>query len=222
MLHVHATFLLVISLVASSLIAQEAPTSKAIPVASDLNSSSSTRSAALTNTASTDATSTNKNDVEKNAITDPAAEPSSSVVPTDPSMIPPPESTNIETKESLPNDPSGLPSDSSEEKKAPVASTESIEKKKEQIKVRYYEVRTQAEKEEAIIALRLKADKAASDEEKRQNLRAYYELLFQRMKQIDPSISERCDTMQAAYLRHLEQICIEPTIPLNDAPQQSY
>jgi hypothetical protein len=35
------------------------------------------------------------------------------------------------------------------------------------------------------------------------------------MKKIDPSISDWIDTMHAAYLRRLEQVRVEPTIPLN-------
>lgn len=147
-------------------------------------------------------------------------EPSSSIVPTDPSMVPPAESTPTtnDLKESLPSDPNVAPSFQQNEEVAPISSTESIEKKKEEIKIRYYEVRTQVEKDNSVAALRLKADKAVTDEEKRQTLHSYYELLFQKMKKIDPSISERCDLMKAAYLRHLEQICVQPTVPLNLAP----
>lgn len=164
------------------------------------------------------ATNSEKSDNGTNAAPEVSPDALSPVTPTDPSMIPPSESTNVEANQPLPNDPNVMPLTSPEEARIPVNSTESIEKKKEQIKLRYYEVRTQVEKETEVVALRLKADKAASDEEKRQDLRAYYDLLFQRMKKIDSSISDRCDLMQAAYLRHLEQVSIEPTIPLNPPP----
>ena len=205
-------FLWMISLPAISLAAEEI-------VASSPASALSNASTNLSLT--TDATSTNNESITNNEKTDTNAtvETATSAVPVDPSVMPPSDpSSNTDTNESVPNDPNALPSTSPDEAVVPMNSTESIEKKKEQIKVRYYQVRTQVEKEEAVISLRFKADKAASDEEKRQALRAYYDLLFQRMRKIDPSLSDRCDTMQAAYLRHLEQVCIEPSIPLNPPP----
>lgn len=143
-----------------------------------------------------------------------SAEPSATVAPTDPSMIPP------SNEQSVPDDPSATSSPASQEEETsiPVNSTESIEKKKEQIKVRYYQIRTQVEKNEAVIALRSKADAATNSEEKRQLMRAYYELLFEKMRKVDPSIADRCDVMEAAYLRRLEQVCIEPSVPLNPVP----
>ena len=169
-------------------------------------------------------------DEKTNAVTTTSAttseEPSSGVVPTDPSMIPPPENTppanGSESLTPLPVDPNAAGSTATgtpdEEGASPVNNTESVEKKKHELKVRYTEVRTQVEKEEAVAALRLKADQASTDEGKRQALRAYYELLFKRMKQVDVSLSQRCELMQGAYLRRLEQEKIEPTIPLHPAP----
>ncbi len=137
------------------------------------------------------------------------------IVPTDPSMIPPSVSTESSTNTPLPMDPNGGGmSETSTEEVSPVNNTESVEKKKHEIKVRYNAVRTQVEKEEAVIALRQAADKATTTEGQRQTLKAYYELLFKRMKQVDPSLTERCDVMQGAYLRRLEQTTLEPTIPL--------
>ena len=142
-----------------------------------------------------------------------SSETSSSLIPTDPSMVPPPASevndgvSNVSASTSselelLTNSPSPMPS------------TQSIEKKKHEIKIRYYEVRTCVEKEADVFALKEKADRATTDEEKRQALRAYYKLLFAKMKKTDPSIADRCDLMEKAYLRHLEQITLQPTIPL--------
>ena len=101
------------------------------------------------------------------------------------------------------------------EEVSPVNNTESIEKKKHELKVRYNEVRTQVEKEESVATLRQAVDKAATPEAVRQASKVYYEFLFKRMKQVDPSLSERCDLMQGAYLRRLQQMGIEPTIPLH-------
>ncbi|MBM3856879.1 MAG: hypothetical protein FJ390_02825 [Verrucomicrobia bacterium] len=155
-------------------------------------------------------------DSNRTNASSPDAEPSTNgIVPTDPSMIPPPASAENSTNAPLPMDPNaGGTAETLPEQASPVNSTESIEKKKHEIKVRYNEVRTQVEKEEAVVALRQAADKATTPEGQRQTLKAYYELLFKRMKQIDPSLSERCDVMQGAYLRRIEQNGVEPTIPL--------
>ena len=173
-------------------------------------------------------TKTSSSNEEKNkASDDPSATNAASsnaelntngVVPTDPSMIPPPESTSADnpTNTSLPIDPNAVSAtEAPSEQASPVNSTESVEKKKHEIKVRYNEVRTQVEKEEAVVALRQAADKETTIEGQRQTLRAYYELLFKRMKQVDPSLTERCDVMQGAYLRRVEQTGAEPTIPLH-------
>jgi len=75
-----------------------------------------------------------------------------------------------------------------------------------------------ADKEEALASLLEKSDKAKTDEGKRQTLREYYDLLAKRMKKIDPSISDWIDTMHAAYLRRIEQVRVEPSIPLSLPP----
>jgi hypothetical protein len=75
-----------------------------------------------------------------------------------------------------------------------------------------------ADKEEELSSLLTQADKAKSDEAKRQALRTYYDLLAKRMKKIDASLSDWIDTMHAAYLRSLAQLIIEPTIPMNPPP----
>jgi hypothetical protein len=147
--------------------------------------------------------------------TPPEATPS--ITPTDPSMIPPTETTPSNT-ENNPTAPASNEAEQTTTSSAAMPSTESVEKKKQELKVRYYEVRTQVEKEADVSALKEKADHATTDEEKRQELRAYYELLFTKMKKIDASISERCDLMQGAYLRRLEQTSVQPTIPLSLLP----
>lgn len=115
----------------------------------------------------------------------------------------------------LPVDPNaGTATEVPVEETSPVNNTDSIEKKKHEIKVRYNQVRTEVDKEDAVISLRQVADKATTPEAQRQALKAYYELLFKRMRQVDPSLTERCDLMQGAYLRRIEQKSLEPTIPL--------
>lgn len=118
--------------------------------------------------------------------------------PSDPnSLIPPPE-------EPLPPSPINT------------AGNEETQRQKQ--KALYYSVKVQADKEEALSSLLSQADKAKSDEVKRQALREYYDLLAKRMKKIDSSISDWIDTMHAAYLRRLDQVRVEPTIPMNLPP----
>lgn len=186
-------------------------TSSEVPAASpqETKSSSSSDTSEVTKTASdTNVSSANP-------------EPNTNgVVPTDPSMIPPESApADNSTNVPLPMDPNaGSTTETTGEEVSPINSTESVEKKKHEIKVRYNEVRTQVEKEEAVAALRQAADKATTIEGERQTLKAYYELLFKRMKQVDPSLAGRCDVMQGAYLRRVEQTGTEPTIPLHLPP----
>ncbi len=140
----------------------------------------------------------------------------SSSMPTDPSMIPPPEDSSPTSENpALSNEQEG------EAQTTPslLPSVESIEKKKQELKVRYYQVRAEVEKEKDVAALKEKAAHATTDEGKRQALRAYYSLLFATMKKMDPTISERCDLLERAYLHRLEQVSVEPTVPLTPPPE---
>ena len=118
-----------------------------------------------------------------------------------------------------PSDPNSLiPPPAEPEQPSPINAAGNEEKQRQDQKTRYYTVKVKADKEEALVSLQQKADKAKSDEAKRQALREYYDLLAKRMKKIDPSLSEWIDTMHAAYLRRLAQVRVEPTIPLNPPP----
>lgn len=200
-----------------SIVAQEARQSNVVttvpPAEQDSTKSNRTTSSVVSETTKVpnDLSSTNvsNSNIETNTNVVPSAENSTNVIP---ESTPADNSTNVP----LPMDPNeGNATEIPLEETSPVNSTESVEKKKHEIKVRYNEVRTQVEKEEAIVALRQAADKATTTEGQRQTLKAYYELLFKRMKQIDPSLTERCDLMQGAYLRRVEQKSSEPTIPLH-------
>ena len=118
-----------------------------------------------------------------------------------------------------PSDPNSLiPPPAEPEQPSPINSAGNEEKQRQDQKTRYYSVKVQADKDEALVSLLKQADKAKSDESKRQALREYYDLLAKRMKKIDPALSDWIDTMHAAYLRRLEQVRIEPTIPANPPP----
>jgi hypothetical protein len=96
---------------------------------------------------------------------------------------------------------------------SPINSAGNEEKQRQDQKAKYYAAKVKADKEETLSALLTKSDKAKSDETKRETLREYYDLLAKRMKKIDPSISDWIDTMHSAYLRRLQQIRVEPSIP---------
>jgi len=118
-----------------------------------------------------------------------------------------------------PSDPNSLiPPPVEPEQPSPINAAGNEEKQRQDQKTSYYTAKVKADKEEALVSLQQKADKAKSDEAKRQALREYYDLLAKRMKKIDPSLSEWIDTMHAAYLRRLAQVRVEPTIPLNPPP----
>ena len=96
---------------------------------------------------------------------------------------------------------------------SPINSAGNEEKQRQDQKAKYYAAKVKADKEEGLASLLTKSEKARSDETKREILREYYDLLAKRMKKIDPSISDWIDTMHAAYLRRIQQIRVEPSIP---------
>jgi len=117
------------------------------------------------------------------------------------------------------SDPNSLiPPPVEPEQPSPVNNSGNEEKQRQEQKTRYYTAKTKADQDEVLANLLAKADKAKSDESKRETLREYYDLLAKRMKKIDPSISEWIDTMHAAYLRRLAQVRIEPSVPLAPPP----
>jgi hypothetical protein len=118
-----------------------------------------------------------------------------------------------------PSDPNSLiPPPVAPEQPSPINASGNEEKQRQEQKTRYYSVKVKADKDDDLVELQDKADKAKNDEAKRQALRQYYDLLAKRMKKIDPSLSEWIDTMHSAYLRRLEQVRVEPTIPINPPP----
>ena len=80
-------------------------------------------------------------------------------------------------------------------------------------------LRTKAEKDAAVISLREQAEAATTFEGERAAYREYYRALFRKMKQLDNSLSKKCDLMEKAYLTRLAQTRIEPTIPLEPPPK---
>ncbi|MBX9742012.1 MAG: hypothetical protein K2W99_00500 [Chthoniobacterales bacterium] len=217
-------FLFLLLFLPSLLSAQEATVVPKIETSAQTQTPSPSQASALSPVATSSAEPVVTPEKETNA---PSPEPSSasspsvnSVTPVDPSAEVSqeltPSSTPAVSEESTAGDTNAPIADQAEEPlKAPLEKPpESIEKKEGQIKIRYYQVRARVENDPEVAAIKQQANTAVSDERKRQALRAYYELLFKKMKSIDASISDRCDTMQAAYLRRLEQSSLEPTVPL--------
>ena len=54
-------------------------------------------------------------------------------------------------------------------------------------------------------SLKARADDAATEEESRKALRAYNKALFEKMRKVDGSLSDRIDRMEAAMLRRLNE-----------------
>jgi hypothetical protein len=74
---------------------------------------------------------------------------------------------------------------------------EEIEKK------HYDQAKAKAMEMPEILALKEKADNAATDEESRRALRSFNKALFNKMRQLDPTIKDRADRVEAALMKRL-------------------
>jgi len=133
------------------------------------------------------------------------------------------ETINAETAVSITpdapiSDPNALLPSSSSEIPDAAAVAVNNEAQERKIKVRYKQVRLEADQDSNVTALLDKAKKATTFEGERAAYREYYRALFRRMKKIDSSIAKKCDEMEKAYLNRLAQTRIEPTIPLEPPP----
>ena len=74
-----------------------------------------------------------------------------------------------------------------------------------EVKEKYhFEVaKIKASEDPQVQSLKAKADDAATDEESRKALRAYNKALFDKIRKIDSSVSERADRMEAAIMKRL-------------------
>lgn len=70
-------------------------------------------------------------------------------------------------------------------------------------KARYDYARARAVEDEHVRDLKAKADGATSEDEGRKGLRAYNRALFEKMRKLEPSISERIDRMETAVLKRI-------------------
>lgn len=149
----------------------------------------------------------------------PAASPTSGA-PLDTKDLAP---TVPRTDEAMPDDAFTKPNAVIPDESTPQAPTapqtaESAQEKARQVNIHYKEVRVTAEKDPKIVAMLAKADAAKSEEDRRAALREYYRMLFKKISTVDASLTQKCNDLEAAYVRRLSQYRLEPTIPLNPPP----
>jgi hypothetical protein len=86
---------------------------------------------------------------------------------------------------------------------APPATDDFLKEEARQ-RARYREVKDRALKDSRILELRDNADATVEPVAHAAAAKAYYKALFNKMRQIDPSITARIDRMEAATLRRLD------------------
>jgi hypothetical protein len=72
-------------------------------------------------------------------------------------------------------------------------------------KAHFEAAKAKASEDAQIKSLKAKADSATTEEESKTALRNYNKALFQKIKKIDPSVSEWSDRMEAAILKRLSE-----------------
>ncbi len=72
-------------------------------------------------------------------------------------------------------------------------------------KFRFDQARAKAGEDSQIKALKQKADEASTDDESRKALRAYNKALFEKIRKIDSSVSDRATRLEAAILKRLSE-----------------
>ncbi len=121
----------------------------------------------------------------------------------------------------LPDPDSLIPSDPAFSENLPPEQPVAIEnkfQKERELQIRYQQVRLQALKDSAVRSYLAQADKATTDEGKRQALREYYRALYAKIAAIDPALAEKSNALMNAYLRRIGQFRIAPSIPLAPPP----
>lgn len=72
-------------------------------------------------------------------------------------------------------------------------------------KFRFDQARAKAAEDPQVKALKQKADEASTDEESKKALRAYNKALFEKIRKIDSSVSDRATRLEAAILKRLNE-----------------
>ena len=68
---------------------------------------------------------------------------------------------------------------------------------------RFDVAKAKASEDPQVKSLKAKADNASTDAESRKALRAYNQALFDKIRKVDKSVSERADLLEAAILKRL-------------------
>ncbi len=73
-------------------------------------------------------------------------------------------------------------------------------------KARYRAVKNQALQDKKILALQDKADAARDEDSQRSLTKAYYRALFDKMRELDPSLKSHIDGVEAATMKRLQSM----------------
>ncbi len=99
----------------------------------------------------------------------------------------------------------------------PVLAPDSAEEARK-MRIRFREAKIVADRDPAVQEMWQLSETAKTDEDKRAALRAYYRLLFSRVRKIDPKLKAYTEPKEAAALALLAQTRVDPTVPLNPPP----
>jgi hypothetical protein len=82
-------------------------------------------------------------------------------------------------------------------------------------RIRLRQLTTRVRNEPKVQAELERANSARTDLEKREALKAYYQLLYSRIGAIDPSLAKRVQVLRARSIHRLAQTRIDPTDPID-------
>lgn len=102
---------------------------------------------------------------------------------------------------------------------APLPSLEDPFEKERKQKIRLRQIRARLQSDPRLEELRVMAERAPSPEDYRAARRAWYTLFFDRVRAADGSLKDLADKLEKQALGGLYQAKVEPTWPLQPAPQ---
>jgi hypothetical protein len=91
-----------------------------------------------------------------------------------------------------------------EKSQEPLVETKTPAEEEAEETSRFQAAKTKALEDERVLDLQAKADSATGDDAKAA-MRRYYHALYNKMREIDPSLKERIDRTEEATLRRAEQ-----------------
>ena len=102
---------------------------------------------------------------------------------------------------------------------APLPSMEDPFEKERKQKIRLRQIRARLQSDPRLEELRVMAERAPNPEDYRAARRAWYTLFFDRVRAADASLQDLADKLEKQALAGLYQTKVEPTWPLQPAPQ---